>query len=1239
MMKKLETLFFLTLLAVGTHLGAMTSRQGVEAARAGAKNEMQLTGTITAFGDGLNFVLDSMTSVDCDEYTVYENVSGFDGLRQGDRVEVTGNMSWNVLYATNIRVLDGPGSGLSFDGTVEEILDETSFSTTDGDTVTTNDETVLENMTGVPDLMPGDRVHVEGDWQWGAVLAALVRKSGNGGGGSLVSEGLILGFESAGAFRLEDGTLVLLDDSTFWNGLSGPGDLLAGDRVRVEWSGSRMDPASSVTLLEWAFEDAFSAVVGQVLSGTRLLLSDSTEVRIDLRTDLVGIDSIDELLPGQTVNLVGAWWNDVFLAWSIEVDFSGMTSIEGIVRNISMSTLSFDFEDGTLVQTDDLTVFVGISGLSQLVSGDSVRVEGGFQGDAFLAARVELLTDPGGIEQWVSGEVAAVPDASSFALDSGLRVDTNTETQMLGFDAISELQAGDLVEAMGSLEGSRLLASWVYLVDTAPAIETISGQLAYLASVDRFVLDDGTRIRISPETEWDGLNGIEDLQVGDELGIEGFWNPDVDWGSNWDFQAVRVVLNSSGGGQSISREGWVAGIVPPDRVDLLDGTRLNVPAGARFVNFGHLSDLLVGDKLWIEATTTDDPTMLDVRSLEILQRPGTLVEFVSQVSSVSTWNQSFSTSNGFEVRVDVSTSFSGISNLGELSIGDTVAVSGRIGMDPQNPHQVLAETVSVEDGGGGAGGGGGLLTTIQGVVTGLCSPQCFVVDETWTIEVTEETLWRKDLEGYADLSLAMPVRCQISLDGGSLVRAVWVEKIGGFGAGLEAFSGEIREIDAAESSVTLIDGTRLLFDEYSTFDGDADTFAEISVGMLIEAYAVDLLDGSALVFSAVLTLQPNFVGSLGFDDGPFSESLVVLRGGASVSAVAARHGAVVRGSLPGLLVFLFQWEDPIGMDGLQELLDDEDVEIVEPNRNFTDPESDPEGIRRRAIAIDRSPTSDKFNDQSAVVQAKLAEAHQRNHGEGTLVAVLDTGIDLLHPLMRGRIAPGGWDFVDGDAEPWETADGIDEDGDAEIDEAAGHGSFVAGLILLAAPSTSILPYRVLNDDGRGTTFAICEAVLLAIDRGVDVINMSFAYPDRSRVMDRILMEASQRGIVLVAGAGNSASTELPFPAVDNRVLAVAALDGLGEVADFSNRGEDISLGAPGVDLYSAGMDAGFGRWGGTSMAAPLVSGTVALLRSANPSLSPEQVADALRQGSLSGDIDVGHILDAAASLGLVPDAQ
>jgi subtilisin family serine protease len=252
-----------------------------------------------------------------------------------------------------------------------------------------------------------------------------------------------------------------------------------------------------------------------------------------------------------------------------------------------------------------------------------------------------------------------------------------------------------------------------------------------------------------------------------------------------------------------------------------------------------------------------------------------------------------------------------------------------------------------------------------------------------------------------------------------------------------------------------------------------------------------------------------------------------------------------------------------------------------------------------------------------------------------VVAVLDTGVEPCHPLLRGHVAAGGLDLIDGDLEPWESRDGIDQDADGDLDEAAGHGTFVASIVALVAPRARILPYRVLDDDGGGTAYHVALALVDAIDREVDVINLSLTYRRRSTVVDLLLEEAAARGIVVVAAAGNDGSATLPFPAVDSQVLAVGSLnvDATG-LAAFSNRGAGDLVAAPGRDVYGALDGGAFGTSTGTSMATPFVAGGAAMIRSLDPELSPELVRRLLATSGfpLVNDLgptmglDLGHAL-------------
>ncbi len=543
------------------------------------------------------------------------------------------------------------------------------------------------------------------------------------------------------------------------------------------------------------------------------------------------------------------------------------------------------------------------------------------------------------------------------------------------------------------------------------------------------------------------------------------------------------------------------------------------------------------------------------------------------------------------------------------------------------------------------GPGAGLISELLGTVDLVMEPDKLVLDASYIIATNSATEWEGGLESYSELRAGMTAKVTVVWRADASLLATAVEMLSL--TGIETLHGMVVSGESDESvqiaSFEIATGEWITMDARTILDGDVNKAREIFDGMILTADCVIDSVGDYRALWALaedpFLIDPFADGGPGLAGEEYSraEALVVLVDGADPTAVADRVGAAVIGLLPGTLVHLFQWPMAIDENDLVVILNDPDVVDVEPNLDVWDPES----IARRLIVVDRSPSSHKYTEQAAVAQANIAEAHERTVGAGTLVAIIDTGVDPFNPLLRHRIGTG-WDFLEGDNEPWETSDGIDQDDDGDIDEAAGHGTFVAGLVLLTAPEATIIPYRALNDDGYGTTFTVCQAVLAAIDRGADVINMSFAFSQetgrkRPKILDRLLDEAAQRGIVLVAGAGNWTDDDLPFPAEDHRVIAVAATDNNGALADFSNFGADVTLAAPGVELYCGAASGQFGTWSGTSMAAPLVSGAVALLRSVNPLLSPLQIETALTQASIpaAGDDDPG-LIQVSAALDLVP---
>jgi subtilisin family serine protease len=224
----------------------------------------------------------------------------------------------------------------------------------------------------------------------------------------------------------------------------------------------------------------------------------------------------------------------------------------------------------------------------------------------------------------------------------------------------------------------------------------------------------------------------------------------------------------------------------------------------------------------------------------------------------------------------------------------------------------------------------------------------------------------------------------------------------------------------------------------------------------------------------------------------------------------------------------------------------------------------------------------------------------------------------------------------------DVGNGADDDGDGLIDELAGHGTFLAGIIARIAPEAGMLPVKVLEADGQGDLFAVAQGIFHAIEHGADIINLSLTTLYNSHVLALAVSESRAAGVAVVAAAGNSNESQPPsYPAADPNALAVAATDAADLKAPFSNYGEHIALCAPGVDVASCLPGNQYARSDGTSVSASLVSGVAALLRSVNAEAGPFQI-DALLTSSTasldeanpqySGLLGSGRV-DALAALG------
>jgi len=367
--------------------------------------------------------------------------------------------------------------------------------------------------------------------------------------------------------------------------------------------------------------------------------------------------------------------------------------------------------------------------------------------------------------------------------------------------------------------------------------------------------------------------------------------------------------------------------------------------------------------------------------------------------------------------------------------------------------------------------------------------------------------------------------------------------------------------------------------------------------------------------------------------------LARLAPGADVADVNARHGTRTISALASQRVYLLEVPADADVDEvLPALRLDPAISSASVNGRVSAPEA--QGRSTMAFADPSLQPADR-EDQDAIARIQAPEAWARSRGAGIVVAILDTGVDVGHPQLAGRIAPGAADLVDDDADPSDRPDGIDSDGDGLVDEAVGHGTFIAGLVTTAAPEARVLPIRILDSDGVGTAVDIARGVELAIERGARVINMSLGMGIESEVLEEVIDEhARDRGIVFVSSAGNAGVDRRQFPAGQGEVIGVAATTPADAKADFSNWGSWVSVSAPGDGLVSLLPAAAMGRWSGTSFASALASAEAAILIAFAPFARSDEIRKAIEDSAVElADDRLGGAgrIDVAAALDLLVD--
>ena len=311
--------------------------------------------------------------------------------------------------------------------------------------------------------------------------------------------------------------------------------------------------------------------------------------------------------------------------------------------------------------------------------------------------------------------------------------------------------------------------------------------------------------------------------------------------------------------------------------------------------------------------------------------------------------------------------------------------------------------------------------------------------------------------------------------------------------------------------------------------------------------------------------------------------------------------------------------------------DDGSIIWNEPNR-IIDAHGQTGSLWVSGLGIDAT----SYRDQYAARQMELQRTHADNaRGAGTLVAIIDTGIDPDHPALEGRVSDLGANMIVNQTETDDSGNGVH----------AGHGTFVAGLVALVAPDARLLPVTVLKPDGTGVSSDVADGILHAVDQGAHVIVLALGTTTQSNAMREAIDIAIMNGATVLAAAGNTlpSPTEpsILFPASYNGlhggnigVLAVGGCNSLGHHATMSNYHWKVALCAPAETIMRSDgspdpaeavigpLPGGeYAAGNGTSFSTGFAAGVAALARSQHRSWPDEHVVAGMIAYHVTNKVD------------------
>ncbi|MDT3700358.1 MAG: S8 family serine peptidase [Thermincola sp.] len=262
------------------------------------------------------------------------------------------------------------------------------------------------------------------------------------------------------------------------------------------------------------------------------------------------------------------------------------------------------------------------------------------------------------------------------------------------------------------------------------------------------------------------------------------------------------------------------------------------------------------------------------------------------------------------------------------------------------------------------------------------------------------------------------------------------------------------------------------------------------------------------------------------------------------------------------------------------------------------------------ISCDENKHDDSLSWSLKSIQ--VTEAWKISQGNGVVVAIIDTGVDINHPDLKGKLLEG-----------YNTLDHS-----KNVMDDNGHGTMVAGIIAGngnkikgVAPGAILLPIKAIDSNGLSDNLSIAEAIFYATDNGAEVINLSLSSIKESALVKQAIKFAVSKGVIVVAATGNWGAKRVAFPAnMSDYVISVGSFGKNLQHMTFSNYGPEQDIVAPGDDVESTFWDekqgSTYSKGSNTSISSAFVSGVVALMLEKNPSLEQEEISEIIKKSAI-----------------------